>query len=86
MFGVLLWEMFSQGEVPYKELTPVEVAIAVVAEGARLAQPRRCPAPLYATMQRCWASDPAARPPMVDIVALLTQLYDQPIVDDASES
>lgn len=79
--------MFSQGEVPYKDLTPVEVAIAVVKDDRRLAQPKRCPDALFVAMQRCWSAEPSTRPSMSELVELLTRLYDQPVVvDDESDS
>lgn len=41
-FGVLLWEVFSFGQLPYEDLTNCEV-MAKVMNGHRLGQPKLCP-------------------------------------------
>lgn len=42
-FGVLLYEMFSAGELPYKDQRQEEI-LAHVLEGNQLEQPLLCPA------------------------------------------
>lgn len=41
-YGVLLWEIFSFGKLPYEDQTNAEV-MAKVMNGHRLGQPRLCP-------------------------------------------
>jgi serine/threonine protein kinase len=60
-FGVVLWEMFSYGRVPYPKMTHQEV-IDRVRTGYRMDPPEDMPATVAEVMQRCWRSDPAKRP------------------------
>ncbi|KJE96679.1 spleen protein tyrosine kinase [Capsaspora owczarzaki ATCC 30864] len=60
-FGVLAWEVFSYGEVPYQDLKPQEV-ISYLESGLRLKQPAVCDDEVYNQMSACWNSEPQARP------------------------
>lgn len=59
-FGVVMWEVFSDGRTPYARLTAVETAISI-GVGKRLAQPLCCPALLYKTMLQMWHLKPELR-------------------------
>lgn len=61
-FGVLLWEIYTRGFVPYDMIqTDGEVA-AHVCRGGRLEQPAECPDAVFQVMQACWAQRPQERP------------------------
>uniref|UniRef100_A0A493T0D7 Tyrosine-protein kinase n=1 Tax=Anas platyrhynchos platyrhynchos TaxID=8840 RepID=A0A493T0D7_ANAPP len=60
-FGILLWEAFSLGAVPYANLSNQQTREAVE-QGVRLEPPELCPEELYRLMQRCWDYDPRRRP------------------------
>ncbi|KAM6303748.1 LOW QUALITY PROTEIN: tyrosine-protein kinase Fes/Fps [Podargus strigoides] len=60
-FGILLWEAFSLGAVPYANLSNQQTREAVE-QGVRLDPPEQCPEELYRLMQRCWEYDPRKRP------------------------
>lgn len=45
-FGILLYEVFSAGELPYKDLENGDV-LPSIQEGRRLAQPALCPVDMY---------------------------------------
>ncbi|KAM6409531.1 tyrosine-protein kinase Fes/Fps [Rhynochetos jubatus] len=60
-FGILLWEAFSLGAVPYANLSNQQTREAVE-QGTRLEPPEQCPEELYRLMQRCWEYDPRKRP------------------------
>ncbi|NXU58950.1 FES kinase, partial [Turnix velox] len=60
-FGVLLWEAFSLGAVPYANLSNQQLREAVE-QGLRLEAPAQCPGEVYRLMQRCWHYDPRQRP------------------------
>ena len=60
-YGVVLWEMFEFGKVPYQGMTNRE-AMRFVLTGQRLPKPSACPAQLYSLMQRCWLADARQRP------------------------
>ncbi|XP_025896337.1 tyrosine-protein kinase Fes/Fps isoform X4 [Nothoprocta perdicaria] len=60
-FGVLLWEAFSLGAVPYANLSNQQTREAVE-QGVRLERPEHCPEDVYRLMQRCWEYEPRRRP------------------------
>eukprot|EP00294_Goniomonas_avonlea_P005657 CAMPEP_0114542470 /NCGR_PEP_ID=MMETSP0114-20121206/1853_1 /TAXON_ID=31324 /ORGANISM="Goniomonas sp, Strain m" /LENGTH=842 /DNA_ID=CAMNT_0001726771 /DNA_START=86 /DNA_END=2614 /DNA_ORIENTATION=- len=61
-FGVLLWELYAGGAVPYgSERTEEQIAEFVVAEG-RLEKPAGCPETMFSIMGECWDHNPANRP------------------------
>uniref|UniRef100_A0A8B9PH50 Tyrosine-protein kinase n=1 Tax=Apteryx owenii TaxID=8824 RepID=A0A8B9PH50_APTOW len=60
-FGILLWEAFSLGAVPYANLSNQQMREAVE-QGMRLDPPEQCPDEVYRLMQRCWEYDPRKRP------------------------
>jgi endothelial-specific receptor tyrosine kinase len=67
MFGVTLWEFFSSAALPFAELDPAQVAIAVVKDDLRLQKPSACPGQVFALMTRCWQTNPEARPSFTEI-------------------
>ncbi|XP_074773066.1 tyrosine-protein kinase Fes/Fps isoform X2 [Athene noctua] len=60
-FGILLWEAFSLGAVPYANLNNQQTREAVE-QGVRLDPPEQCPEEVYRLMRRCWEYDPRKRP------------------------
>ncbi|KAM7103701.1 tyrosine-protein kinase Fes/Fps isoform 2-T2 [Ciconia maguari] len=60
-FGILLWEAFSLGAIPYTNLSNQQTREAVE-QGVRLDPPEQCPEEVYRLMQRCWEYDPRKRP------------------------
>ncbi|NXK98354.1 FES kinase, partial [Formicarius rufipectus] len=60
-FGILLWEAFSLGAVPYTNLSNQQTREAVE-QGVRLDRPEQCPEEVYQLMQCCWEYDPCKRP------------------------
>lgn len=69
-FGVVMWEIFSYGKIPYAGIKVVEVP-AHVSSGGRLPQPDGCPSEIYTVMQRCWSRDRATRPAFADLSQVL---------------
>ncbi|CAG5134240.1 unnamed protein product [Candidula unifasciata] len=61
-FGILLWEIYSFGEMPYSGMRNPEVLKFVAEEGKRLEKPRAAPVPVYEVMKQCWAALPQERP------------------------
>jgi serine/threonine protein kinase len=55
-WGVLLWELYSYGTQPYKGHKLPEV-LRLVRSGLRLAQPKSCPASIFALMSETWNID-----------------------------
>jgi len=60
-FGVVLWEMFSYGKLPFAGMANEDVA-ANVQSGYRLPAPNKCPEEVYALILKCWNANPQARP------------------------
>ncbi|XP_060790032.1 tyrosine-protein kinase receptor isoform X1 [Neoarius graeffei] len=60
-FGVLLWEIFSLGYMPYPCKTNQEV-LEFVMSGGRMDPPKSCPGPVYRIMTQCWQHCPEHRP------------------------
>lgn len=48
-FGVLLWEIFSLGYMPYPSKSNQEV-LEFVTNGGRMDPPKNCPGPVYETI------------------------------------
>ncbi|XP_048188017.1 leukocyte tyrosine kinase receptor [Perognathus longimembris pacificus] len=78
-FGVLLWEIFSLGYMPYPGRTNQEVLDFVVA-GSRMDPPRSCPGPVYRIMTQCWQQQPELRPGFASIVERLQYCTQDPDV------
>uniref|UniRef100_A0A8D2LXD2 Tyrosine-protein kinase receptor n=2 Tax=Varanus komodoensis TaxID=61221 RepID=A0A8D2LXD2_VARKO len=60
-FGVLLWEIFSLGYMPYPSKSNQEV-LDFVTNGGRMDPPKNCPGPVYRIMTQCWQHQPEDRP------------------------
>ncbi|XP_057366384.1 tyrosine-protein kinase Btk29A-like isoform X1 [Daphnia carinata] len=60
-YGVLMWEVFTCGKMPYGRLKNAEV-VERVQRGIVLERPPRCPEKIYAVMQMCWAHNADDRP------------------------
>lgn len=60
-YGIVLWEIYSLGKVPWDGLSPVEIRDLLL-QGERLARPDRCPLDMYELMLDCWEPNPQDRP------------------------
>lgn len=74
-FGIVLWELLT-GHVPFEDLSPVQVAFAVVHKHARLPIPLNCPSPLGHLLHQCWHSDPDKRPDFTKVVGVLAEMQE----------
>ncbi|XP_067626535.1 tyrosine-protein kinase receptor isoform X2 [Eurosta solidaginis] len=75
-FGVLLWEIFSMGMMPYPGLQNPEV-MKLVANGGRLGAPPGCPTVMYRIMADCWNPTPEDRPNFTSLLARIEPLTRQ---------
>ena len=69
-YALVIWEVLT-GDIPWRGLNPVQVAMQILTKQARPAVPEGAPADLVALMQRCWAHEPDARPCFTAIKAEL---------------
>lgn len=60
-YGVLLWEIYSFGRVPYPRI-PLKEVVPRVERGYKMDPPDGCPAAVYDLMKQCWTLDPVGRP------------------------
>ncbi|NWQ83609.1 CSK kinase, partial [Columbina picui] len=60
-FGILLWEIYSFGRVPYPRI-PLKDVVPRVEKGYKMDAPDGCPAVVYEVMKKCWTLDPSHRP------------------------
>ncbi|XP_077021904.1 non-receptor tyrosine-protein kinase TNK1 isoform X2 [Tamandua tetradactyla] len=75
MFGVTLWEMFSQGQEPWAGVPPYLILQRLEKDRARLPRPSLCSRALYALALRCWAPHPADRPGFSYLEGLLQEAW-----------
>uniref|UniRef100_A0A8D2MV14 Tyrosine-protein kinase n=2 Tax=Passerellidae TaxID=1729112 RepID=A0A8D2MV14_ZONAL len=60
-FGVLMWEVFSEGKIPYENRTNAEVVEEINA-GFRLYKPKLASKAIYDVMSHCWRMAKDERP------------------------
>ena len=60
-FGILMAEIVTKGDVPYKGMDNNDVIILLKLQ-FRMSKPPHCPDPLYEIMRRCWKERPEDRP------------------------
>ncbi|RUS83307.1 hypothetical protein EGW08_008929, partial [Elysia chlorotica] len=69
-FGVVLWEIFTLGGMPYATI-PHEALYSKLMAGYRMERPPLAPESLYDTMKRCWNHYPDERPDFSLLVLIL---------------
>ncbi|XP_078655983.1 uncharacterized protein LOC144902418 isoform X2 [Branchiostoma floridae x Branchiostoma belcheri] len=74
-FGVLLWEIFTFGEKPHKEIKNGPQLIEHLNKGERLACPAVCPAKVYKVMKSCWMMEAGERPGFEDLFNELEKIW-----------
>ncbi|KAL0601601.1 Tyrosine-protein kinase CSK [Plecturocebus cupreus] len=65
-FGILLWEIYSFGRVPYPRI-PLKEVIPRVEKGYKMDAPDGCPPAVYEVMKNCWHLDAATRPSFLQL-------------------
>jgi len=60
-FGILLWEIYSFGRVPYPRI-PLGDVVKHVEKGYKMEAPEGCPPPVYTIMKDAWELSPDTRP------------------------
>ncbi|XP_076336418.1 tyrosine-protein kinase CSK-like isoform X1 [Tachypleus tridentatus] len=72
-FGILLWEIYSFGRVPYPRI-PLADVVKHIEKGYRMEAPEGCSPEVYEIMQQSWDLDPNKRPSFTDILMRLEHL------------
>ncbi|KAG4074940.1 hypothetical protein HA402_009365, partial [Bradysia odoriphaga] len=81
-FGVLLWEVFSLGLMPYTGL-PNRDVMQLVTGGGRLDASPGCPNAIYRIMADCWGPSPESRPTFSNLLERLSACTQDPEVMNA---
>lgn len=72
-FGILLWEIFSFGRVPYPRI-PVNDVLSYVSHGGQMEKPEGCPDEIYKLMRHAWNLDPTLRPTFKETLVKLKDI------------
>ncbi|XP_070539766.1 fibroblast growth factor receptor 3-like [Ptychodera flava] len=75
-FGIVLYEIVTQGETPYPGMSAASV-VTSVKEGYRMPKPKGCRESVYAIMQRCWRENPKDRPQFKVLIQEFDHLLSQ---------
>lgn len=75
-FGLLLWEIFTFGMMPFQEVDMVEHQ-KLVLEGVRPSKPQHSSLVLYRIMKSCWRYDSTDRPSPELVLQQLMNIQDQ---------
>ncbi|XP_061565492.1 tyrosine-protein kinase TXK isoform X1 [Cololabis saira] len=76
-FGVLMWEIFSEGRTPFENRSNLEV-VNDITGGIRLYRPHRASQQLYAIMYRCWHETAQGRPPFSELLEEIRKVAENP--------
>uniref|UniRef100_A0A1I7TJ14 receptor protein-tyrosine kinase n=1 Tax=Caenorhabditis tropicalis TaxID=1561998 RepID=A0A1I7TJ14_9PELO len=73
-FGVVIWELFTRGSVPYSKMASWTLILPWLkqSEENRLPKPPYCPAKMYNdVMMACWRANPAERPQFSELITII---------------
>ncbi len=70
-FGVVIWEIYSEGTTPYYQLSNIEVTDFVCVQKKTLSPPDRCPQVVVDVMNSCFIQKPSSRSKFQDILSKL---------------
>ncbi|KAK9870201.1 hypothetical protein WA026_006284 [Henosepilachna vigintioctopunctata] len=79
-FGVLMWEVFTCGKMPYGKLKNTEV-VERVQKGLILEKPNQCCKEVYEIMRKCWSHLPEHRPSFRVLIEQLLSISRSILVD-----
>jgi len=77
-YGVVLWEMYSYGEQPFKDKTGAKT-VEYIEAGHRLAMPKRATNNVYDIMLKCWEQRPCDRPSFDELFSYFCDNPDNPV-------
>eukprot|EP01137_Pigoraptor_chileana_P025003 Opistho-2@93837 len=76
-FGVLMWELYSFGQIPYAGIANADV-IASVRQGVQPERPEDCPDAVHRLMRACWEKEPRDRPSFAELVSTFKTMHSTP--------
>uniref|UniRef100_A0A3P8ZNE3 Tyrosine-protein kinase n=1 Tax=Esox lucius TaxID=8010 RepID=A0A3P8ZNE3_ESOLU len=72
-FGVLMWEVFSEGKIPFDGRSNVDV-VEEITRGHRLYRPHKASKDVYTLMYQCWHEKPQGRPSFSELLKSIREL------------
>lgn len=72
-YGVLVWEVFSEGKTPFEHLSNSE-AVEEISNGLRLFKPKLSSEKVYQFMNSCWQENPELRPSFCQLMKEITDI------------
>ncbi|KAJ8008538.1 hypothetical protein DPEC_G00105920 [Dallia pectoralis] len=72
-FGVLMWEVFSEGKTPYDGRSNIDV-VEDITSGHRLYRPQKASSDVYQLMYKCWHEKPQGRPSFSELLKSIREL------------
>ncbi|XP_038411967.1 tyrosine-protein kinase TXK isoform X2 [Canis lupus familiaris] len=72
-FGVLMWEVFTEGKMPFENKSNLQV-VEAISKGFRLYRPQLAPMSIYEVMYSCWHEKPKSRPTFAELLQVLTEI------------
>lgn len=72
-YGVLMWEVYSMGRLPYERLNNTEI-VDQVSRGLRLYRPQLANEKVYSIMSSCWQDKADERPTFQELVLTVQDL------------
>lgn len=73
-FGIVIWELFTRGNLPYQKMASWTLILPWLKESEtnRLEKPKYCPDKLYTdVMLACWKADPTQRPQFNELITII---------------
>lgn len=79
-FGILMWEVFTCGDMPYGSRKNADVVDDVCHKHIHLSKPERCPDIVYDIMLDCWHQNADGRPSFSKLYSDLRELMERDYV------
>lgn len=75
-FGILLYEMMTNGAFPYADIKDINEVLRMVESGYHMPSPATCPQNVYKVMLDCWKMKPENRPTFQVLKETLEKIQD----------
>lgn len=75
-FGVLMWEVFTFGKMPYERFSNSEIVEQII-KGVRLYRPQLATEKVYSVMLSCWEEKADDRPTFRHLQAAILEIMEE---------
>ncbi|XP_031631901.1 vascular endothelial growth factor receptor 1-like isoform X3 [Contarinia nasturtii] len=80
-FGIVLWELFSLGKVPYPGMDADQALYFKLKDGYRMEKPDFATQDIYDIMLSCWCANPESRPLFDDLEKSVSKLLESGVAE-----